>query len=126
MVSLDKFQELADEAAADIPQEFFNKLNGGIVLLERAKLHPDSVPGHPLYIMGEFTHSAMMGRHILLYYGSFTATYGYLGDDELKERIRHIILHEFTHHLESLAMTRELEKDDIRRLAQYKAQFEQE
>lgn len=124
MITIDRFQELADEAAADIPQEFFDHLNGGIVILPQRKLHPESRPESPLCVMGEYTHSHMMGRNILLYYGSIMSGYGHLDDESLKNEIRRIILHEFTHHLESLAGTNQLEVDDAVRLRRYLSQFE--
>lgn len=123
MVSLERFQELADEIADEIPEEFYRELNGGIVLLERSKLHEQSRPEAPLYIMGEFTRSRMMGRHILLYYGSFAAVYSALDEEALRRELRRVMLHEFTHHLESLSGVRTLEEKDARRLAQYKSKF---
>ena len=56
----------------------------------------------------------------MIYYGSFAAVYGYEGPEELRERVRKTILHEFRHHLESLAGERGLEVEDAIRLADYR------
>ncbi len=120
MITLDRFEELAEESVADVPEEFFQHLNGGIVIVDRTKNHPDSVPAQPLYVMGEYTHNRMMGRHIVLYYGSFMQVYSDIDDNALRSVIRATILHEFTHHLESLSGEKDLEIKDEKRLADYK------
>ena len=123
MITLDRFEELAEEAVADVPEEFFEQLNGGIVIVDRVKNHEDSVPEHPLYVMGEYTHNRMMGRHILLYYGSFMKIYGDLSEKAVIPVIRATILHEFTHHLEFLSGEKDLEIKDEKRLAEYKRKY---
>ncbi len=124
MVTLDRFEELAEEAVSDVPEEFFQHLNGGIVIVDRVKNHTDSVPSQPLYVMGEYTYNRMMGRHILLYYGSFMKVYGDISEDALRSVIRATILHEFTHHLESLSGENDLEVKDKIKLADYKRRHE--
>ncbi len=120
MITLDRFEALAEEAIADVPEEFFEHLNGGIVIVDRVKNHEDSVPEHPLYVMGEYTYNRMMGRHILLYYGSFMRIYGDLDEKAVVPVIRATILHEFTHHLESLSGEKDLEIKDEIKLADYR------
>ncbi len=120
MIDIDEFTELANDIAESLPEEFFNNLNGGVLVLERCRLHPDSRPGAPLYIMGEYTHNHMMGRYISVYYGSFAETYGELDRDALREELRSTIVHEFRHHLESLSGRRELELEDAAQLADYR------
>ncbi len=122
-MTLEHFSQLADEVADEIPQEFFRKLNGGIILQTYAKLHPQSVPHAPLYIMGEYTRSHMMGRHIVVYYGSLNAVYGHCSDEVMKQHIRSTIFHEFRHHLESLGGSRELEIEDAVRMAEYRRKY---
>jgi hypothetical protein len=48
----------------------------------------------------------------LIYYGSFIRVYGELDLPEAKEKLRGVLLHEFRHHLESLAGERGLEIED--------------
>ena len=59
--------------------------------------------------MGEYVEDPYMGRMIYIYYGSFLEVYGELGEKELEEELRETLLHEFTHHMESLAGERGLE-----------------
>lgn len=119
-MTLEHFNELANEVADEVPQEFFRELNGGIILQTAAKMHSQSLPEAPLYIMGEYCRSRMMGRHINLYFGSMNAVYGHCSDEEMKARIRSTVFHEFRHHLEALGGSRELEAEDARRLAEYR------
>ena len=123
MIDIDEFTEMADEIVNTLPQEFFRELNGGVLVLEGFKLHPDSVPEAPLYVMGEYTHNHMMGRYVSVYYGSFARTYGWLDHAELREQLRKTIVHEFRHHLESLSGRRELEIEDAVQLADYKNRY---
>lgn len=122
-MDIDRFGQLADEVADEVPEEFFKKLNGGIILLPQAKLHPKSQPAAPLHIMGEYSVSHMMGRHITLYYGSFARTFSFLSDEAMKAEIRKTLFHEFRHHLESLSGTRELEDQDRINLINYQRRY---
>lgn len=119
MVSLEEFEEMADDIVSTLPQDFFRELNGGVVVKEERKIHPQSV-GTEMNIMGEYCRSRYLGRTVMIYYGSFMAVYGHEPDSSIKERVRKTILHEFRHHLESLAGERDLEIEDAIRLAKYK------
>lgn len=121
---MDSLKRMVDEISAELPQEFFNQLHGGIALTERAKKHPQSDPRKPLYILGEYHNSHSFGRHIILYGKSILRVHGKLSDEELKDELRRIVRHEFTHHLESLSGTRDLEIYDEIRLENYKAELE--
>lgn len=114
-------QRLADECAAELPREFFRELSGGISLTDRTKKHPQSEPGRPLLVLGEYRNDRNLGRSIMLYGGSILRTYGHLPEEELKKELRRIIRHEFTHHIESLCGERGLEIEDEIRLAEYKS-----
>ena len=119
MVSMDEIEKMLDEIAEELPPEFYTKLNGGILLLPNAKLHPEN-RANDLYIMGEYHFDSRMGRYITIYYGSFERIYGHLSKDMLKEKLRYTLLHEFTHHIESLAGERDLEIKDSHKMAEYK------
>ena len=56
-----------------------------------------------------------------MYGGSILRSYGNLPDEKLKAEVRHILRHEFTHHLESLSGTNDLEIDYAVKLNRYKA-----
>ena len=110
---LDKLRIFADEAAEELPQVFYRELNG-------------SDPKKPLLVLGEYRNSPQMGRSIVLYGGSILRSYGNLPDEKLKAEVRHILRHEFTHHLESLSGTNDLEIDDAVKLNRYKASIHAE
>ena len=69
--------------------------------------------------MGEYHSGGGMGRYITIYYGSFERVYGNLSREALKKKLAHTLKHEFTHHLESLAGERDLEKEDERYINHY-------
>lgn len=118
MVTIEEMGIMLDDIADGFPEELFNELSGGIVLVPELKLNPMSV-SNDLYIMGEYHRGFNSGRYITIYYGSFMKVYGYLGESELKDRLEHTLKHEFIHHLESLAGEKGLEKEDARNLFDY-------
>ncbi|MFA5636898.1 MAG: metallopeptidase family protein [Syntrophomonadaceae bacterium] len=118
MIDIDEVEKILDEIATELPQEFYKELNGGILLLHRTKRNPIG-KNNDLYVMGEYHHSSSMGRYIAIYYGSFEKLYGHLGRNALKKRLAHTLKHEFTHHLESLAGERGLEKKDEEFIRKY-------
>ncbi len=118
MISLNEMEEILDEIATEFPQEFYRELNGGIILLPDTKFNNISEKNF-LYILGEYHRSSNMGRYISIYYGSFIRLYGHLDRNAFKERLRQTLKHEFTHHMESLAGERELEKKDTRYIENY-------
>lgn len=115
---IDKVHNMLEDIIEEIPQEFLKELNEGVVLLPQSKKHPES-QGDSLIVLGEYSRS-FSGRNIKIYYGSFKRVYGGLGQDEIYEKLKDTLLHEFTHHLESLAGERGLEIKDEIRLKKYK------
>ncbi len=118
MIEIDEVEKILEELASELPQEFYKELNGGILLLPQSKLNPAG-RNNDLYVMGEYHHSGSMGRYIVIYYGSFQRLYGHLGRNALKRKLARTLKHEFTHHLESLAGERGLEKEDEKFLQDY-------
>jgi hypothetical protein len=118
MVSIDEMEDMLGKIAEKLPEEFFNYLNGGILLLPQSKQHPESVGGD-LYILGEYFRDAQMGKYIAIYYGSFERVYGYMNPEELQEKLEAIVKHEFRHHLETLSGERGLEVEDEQYIEQY-------
>jgi hypothetical protein len=118
MISIDEMQVMLDEIAMELPQEFYEDLNGGVVLLPEKKAHIKSTDGD-LYILGEYNRSRTLGRYIAIYYGSFAELYGGLDRMHLKDKLTGTLKHEFRHHLESLSGERGLEIEDSRKLAEY-------
>lgn len=117
-VSTERFRELMDQIIEEIPTELLRDLNGGILLDEEIKMHPED-RGGDLYVMGEYRVEAYMGRSISLFYGSFMQAYGHLSENDLYLHIKKTVLHELRHHVESLAGERDLEVEDAEQIARY-------
>lgn len=122
MVNIDEFEGLLNEVAEELPQVFYQELNGGILLQENAKVHPKARQDD-LYILGEYTRSYTLGRFITIYYGSFMKMFAHLEAEPLKEEIRRVLRHEFRHHMEGQAGLRDLEVEDEVQLAQYEGRL---
>jgi hypothetical protein len=122
MISIDEMQEILDQLAEELPQEFYYDLNGGILLLPEAKPSPYA-QGGDLWILGEYSRSFSMGRYIKIYYGSFEKIFGHLPVPRLTEELRKTLRHEFRHHLEGLAGEDGLEKEDAEFINKYLAGY---
>lgn len=120
MITFDEAAVMLDSLAEEFPEEFYSGLNGGVYLKPEVKRHPESVPGQPLYILGEFVSRHDLGKFINIYYGSFIKVYGHCTLDEAEAELRRILAHEFTHHLEFLAGERGLEIKDADDMARYR------
>ena len=117
MFSIDRVQEMLEEIAMGFPEAFFEELNGGISLLPDLKYSPHA-RANDLYILGEYRRD-VMGRYIIIYYGSFIRVHGHLPEPAFYEQLRKTVAHEFTHHLEDLAGERGLEVQDEEDLMDY-------
>ena len=117
MISIEEVEEMLDKIAATLPKEFYNKLNGGILLMPEVKVSPE---GSNLYILGQYHHGGGMGRYIMIFYGSFMAVHGHLPKELFYKELEKTLIHEFTHHIESLAGENSLEEKDKKKLEEYK------
>ena len=117
--SFEEIRELLDEIAEEVPEAFYQELHGGIILMPEEKKHRESKDFENLYIMGEY-HRNVMGRKILIYYGSFKKMYPKASIGILRKKLKDTLLHEFTHHIESLAGERGLEKKDEEKMKKYR------
>lgn len=117
--TIDEIHEMLDDIADEIPKYFFEQLNEGIVLLPEYKIHPESRDIDTLYILGEYSRS-LTGRHIVIYYGSLERVYSGASMRALRNKLKDTLLHEFTHHLESLAGERGLEIKDFHDIQEYR------
>lgn len=124
MMTYEAFEDAVFEIADSFPEDFFRELSGGVMVRRHRRLHPEAVD-QDLYILGEYHTDHCLGRFVVLYYGSFERCFGNCDDDELRGRIRKVLLHEFRHHLESLAGERDLEIEDEIELSRYKYRYRQ-
>jgi hypothetical protein len=119
MVSIDEAERILEEVATGLPEEIFEELNGGIILLPEAILDPVSRVGEELYILGEYHSGGGLGRYVSIYYGSFERLFGNMSREKFRKELEITLKHELTHHLESLAGERDLEKEDDRFMEDY-------
>jgi len=117
LFTIDEVNEMLDEIAAELPEGVFRDLNGGVCLVDETK-RSNKDPAGGLYTLGEYRRD-QMGRYIVLYYGSLIAVQGTSTQKMMRKRLREVLTHELTHHLESLAGDRTLEKKDERDLDDY-------
>ena len=123
ILSFDEVGEILDEMAETFPEVFYRDLNGGISLLPEAMEDPEFPPGE-IYIMGEYCND-QMGLYINLYYGSFAA----LAEKEewtredWEDELYTTLAHEFTHHIEGLALENGLDRKDEQELAEFRAYY---
>jgi len=109
---------MLDGIAEEIPREFYRELNGGVILSPDTKKHPLAVD---LYIMGTYHQDLRgLGRYIVLYYGSILRVFGHYNHEQMRAKLREVLFHEFTHHIESLAGEHGLEIKDAQDLAKYR------
>lgn len=120
--SIDEVHEMLEDILEDIPETFFNGLNGGIILEEELKFHSESRDERPLYIMGEYRQS-VLGKSIAIYYGSLKRAYKYEYEFVIYEKIKEVLIHEFTHHLETMAGNIDLRIEDEEILKDYRKQY---
>ena len=116
--------DMLEEIAAQFPDAFFEELDGGIQLEERELPDPAFPPGE-MYVMGEYCHD-LLGRYIVLYYGSFAAVLAEENEEIWLDEIFLTLAHEFTHHLEDTAMLHGLDDADAEFLQQALEEYEEE
>lgn len=119
MLSYEETQQALTEYADALPAAVYEALNGGIVLLPDTKPHPQDIAGD-LYILGEYHYDPNgLGRYIAIYYGSFRRVHGRLPPHLFRKKLKEVLVHELTHHLEHLAGDRSLEVEDAISIARY-------
>ncbi|MDR0852777.1 MAG: metallopeptidase family protein [Clostridiales Family XIII bacterium] len=121
MMTIDEMQDILDDLADELPDSMYEQLNGGVLLLPEAKRSPHA-RADDLYILGEYRIDHMMGRYIVIFYGSFMKLFGHLDAARMKDQLRHTLRHEFRHHFERLGGTDELGKEDKDFLKKYLAE----
>ena len=108
MLTYEQAGDVLDDLVDELPEEIFTNLNGGVSFVEDAVRSDDG-----RYTLGMYFRDEM-GRHIELYYGSFVELYGDMDDETFRRRLKSTLHHELTHHIESRAGDRSLERWDER------------
>lgn len=117
MISFDKCGSILDDIADSLPLDLYRELNGGILLREERKIHP-LAKNNDLFILGEYVRDNL-GKSIKIYYGSLMAVFYNKTEDEMKEELRKVLLHELRHHNEYLAGIDDLIYYDNERINEY-------
>ena len=102
MLSLDRFTEIAEEELALLPDYVHEELNGGVLIDPKVYRHPARL-AEDLYILGTYSTDPVLGKQIVLYFGSFLVTGKNATEDTARAQIRSTLRHEFLHHLETRA-----------------------
>lgn len=119
-VDIDRVTELLTEIADEFPDEIFQNLNLGILVSDEVNINEESKDGLPLYTLGIYSKS-LMGRQIVIYYGSFMRAFGYLDEAALKLKLEETLKHELLHHMENQGGEFGLEFEDYIRMQNYKS-----
>lgn len=124
-MNYETFAEIADGFWDEIPERFKRGLHG-LHVLERLKPDPEE---RGLVRLGEYHHSGFpsvlggfegIGRHIVLYYGSFASVARGNPRFDWEGEIWETLIHELRHHLETLAWNEDLVKEDMKFLSEYR------
>ena len=100
MISLEEYEKIISELLDELPEAFFQKLSGGVIVSEAAVI-PYYARGNDLYTLGEYQIYSGI-RQIVMFKGSFDRIYPYADAAEARDLLRGILRHEFRHHLEYL------------------------
>jgi len=107
-MTFEEAQDALDELIEELPDEIFKGLNCGVALRDEV-LHSSE----GLLILGRYHFEPYgLGRYVTINYGSLMQIYGHLPAPEFREKIKGVLHHELTHHLEHLAGDRSLERKD--------------
>ncbi len=100
MISIEDYRAIVSELMDELPEAFFQRLNGGVIVSE-ARVVPDYARGNDLFTLGQYQVNNGM-RQIVLYKGSFDRVYPRANIPEARDILRGVLRHEFRHHLESM------------------------
>ena len=127
MVNLEDFARIVMEEVDILPEYVHDGLNGGVLVDSSVYLHPGRV-ADDLYILGTYTVDPILGKQIVIYYGSFVSSLQNASESVYRAKIRETVRHEFLHHLETRAgLYRRgtlIEEDDRRMMEYYKSHRE--
>ncbi len=117
VLTFEECGEMLDDIVDEMPRELFRDLNGGVILLPQAKIHPAAVD-NDLYILGEYRRDNL-GKYIVIFFGSVLKIYGNLPKDKIKYHLTKIMHHEVRHHNEYLAGCEDLVIYDKQQINSY-------
>jgi hypothetical protein len=110
-LSFREFRALAGRLVDRVPPVLARELSGGFQVAPGARRDGD------LYVLGEYVEDPALGRLIVLYYGSFVAVCRGADRAVWEKELWETIRHELRHHLEALAGTEDLAREEEAELA---------
>jgi len=112
-IQIDEAEAALEHLINDLPQGIFKDLNCGVIL------NPGEMyDSNGLLVLGQYhVDGRGLGRYVTIYFGSMILIYGNLPAQDFIEKLRYVLHHELTHHLESLAGDRSLEIQDAKDVA---------
>ena len=117
-MTFEETQQALDELITQLPPEIFAGLNCGVTLLEETLYD-----NHGLLILGQYHVQPFgLGRYITIYYGSLMENYAHLNAPKFIKKLRGVLHHELTHHLEHQAGDRTLEIEDELEICRFRQQ----
>ena len=118
-MTYEQFQRTVEEMVAEIPDQFLQGLQG-VHALEQERPEEEY---EDVWRMGEYLDPGAedflgagegLGRHVALYYGSFSKVAEFDSEFDWEEEIWETLTHELRHHVESLAGDASLIEEDMR------------
>ena len=129
MIDFEDFARIVTEEVDLLPEYVHDELNGGVLVDSGVYLHPGRL-ADDLYILGTYTVDPLLGKQIMIYYGSFISSFGDASESIYRDKIRETVRHEFLHHLEARAGLFSkgslIEEDDRRMMEYYKSHADHE
>ena len=120
MFDKDRFNYILSDLIDELPQAFFRELSGGIIVSDNAPQSEYS-KNNDLFVFGQYRVNSL-GRQVVIYRGSFERFYSHLSEEQLKDKLRNTLRHEFRHHMEFLSgihNSSSLEAEDRREIQEY-------
>ncbi len=116
--TIDRAELLLEKIIDQMPEFLFKDLNGGVVLMDEIKFHPEA-KNKDLLIMGKYIRFGVR-RQINIYFGSIKYVYKNLSDGDLEKILEEILVHELRHHMEYKANVKDLILEDEAFIKEYK------
>lgn len=108
MLSFEESQEYLEQFVDELPPVIFEGLNCGVSLREGSLYDENG-----LLILGQYHYEPYgLGRYVTINYGSLVAAYSHFSPENFAQKIKYVLHHELTHHLENKAGDRTLEIQD--------------
>lgn len=120
-MDLERFAALADRLMDQVPPPVLEGLNGGVTVRRRGMRKPGDPEG--VYVLGEYITDPVMGRYIVLYFGSFAALFADEPEPVWEAELWSTIKHELRHHLEHQAGERDLDLEDEADVARFREEL---